>query len=161
MGAPDLLARVERDLDGASAADLHSLCVGGLTMGRPALTHAAWSGARRRGAMLHRFLLARAALLVAAASSTCDRAWPCLSPARLAGRARDMDAVREASSALDALALSPSCLRGRRAHRSRAEPPTPEEIARCVRTERAAARCPFRPQTRAQAAGPEAAAGPV
>ena len=146
VAPPDLLARVERDLDGAAAADLHSLCVGGLTMGRPALTYAAsGQGLAADGPLLHRFLLARGRALVAAASRRDrDRAWPCLSAAReLAGRARDMDAVREASSALDALAPSaelPPWVP--RAPVAAAEPPTPEEIARCVRTERARRQVP-------------------
>src|SRR5206468_5056568 len=38
---PELLDRVERDLRGASAADLHSLCVGGLRMGWLGLAYAA------------------------------------------------------------------------------------------------------------------------
>ncbi len=146
VAPPDLLARVERDLDGASAADLHSLCVGGLTMGRPALTYAAsGQGLAAAGPLLHRFLLARGRALVAAASRRDrDRAWPCLGAAReLAGRARDMDAVREASSALDALTPSaelPPWVP--RALVAATEPPTPEEIARCVRTERARRQVP-------------------
>jgi hypothetical protein len=115
-------------------------------MGRPALTYAAsGQGLAADGPLLHRFLLARGRALVAAASRRDrDRAWPCLGAAReLAGRARDMDAVREASSALDALAPSaelPPWVP--RAPVAAAEPPTPEEIARCVRTERARRQVP-------------------
>jgi hypothetical protein len=140
VAPPDLLARVERDLDGASAADLYSLCVGGLTMGRPALTYAAsGQGLSGDGSLLHRFLLARGRALAAAASRRDrDRAGPCLRAAReLAGRARDMDAVREASSALDALGPAPELAPwGPRRPGADAEPPTSEEIARCLRAER-------------------------
>ena len=79
-------------------------------MGRPALTYAAsGEGLAGDGPLLHRFLLARGRALAAAASRRDrDRAALCLRAAReLAGRARDMDAVREASSAIDALARSP------------------------------------------------------
>ncbi len=141
MAPPDLLARVEHDLDGTSAADLHSLCLGGLAMGRPALTYAAsGQGLAVGGPLLHRFLLARGHALAAAASRRDrDRAWPCLRAAReVAGRARDMDAVREASSALDALALSPEPAPWvPRRLAADAGATTPEEIARCLRAERA------------------------
>ncbi len=103
---PELLSRVERDLRGASPADLYSLCGGGLHMGRPSLTYAAsGEGLAGDGPLLHRFLLARGRALSAAASRRDrDRAVSCLRAARdLAGRARDLDAVREASSAIDAL----------------------------------------------------------
>lgn len=143
---PELLARVERDLGGASPADLLSLCVGGLAMGRPALTYAAsGEGLAGDGPLLHRFLLARGrALSAAAARRERDRAALCLRAAReLAGRARDMDAVREASSAIDALARSPEV--------DPWAPPAPvadtsllttEEIARLIRTERARRQVP-------------------
>ncbi|HVQ76454.1 MAG TPA: hypothetical protein VMT79_13075 [Candidatus Binatia bacterium] len=146
VAPPDLVARVEGDLDGASAADLHSLCIGGLAMGRPALTYAAsGQGLSCDGSLLHRFLLARGRALAAAASRRDrDRAGPCLRAAReLAGRARDMDAVREASSALDALVPSPELPPWvPRQPGADAEPPTPEEIARCLRAERAPRQVP-------------------
>ena len=143
---PGLLARVERDLGGASPADLHSLCVGGLYMGRPALTYAAsGEGLATDGPLLHRFLLARGRALSAAASRRDrDRAGRCLRAAReLAGRARDMDAVREASSVIDALGRSPeSAPWARPAPVADLEPLTTDEIARLVSAERAHRQAP-------------------
>jgi len=143
---PALLARVEHDLSGASPADLHSLCVGGLYMGRPALTYAAsGEGLASDGPLLHRFLLARGRALAAAASRRDrDRAVLCLRAAReLAGRARDMDAVRDASSAIDALArpheTAPWPLRVPVAD---TEPLATEEIARLITAERARRQVP-------------------
>ncbi len=137
----ELLARVEGDLSGASPADLHSLCVGGLYMGRPSLTYAAsGEGLASQGPLLHRFLLARGRALSAASSRRDrDRAVPCLRAAReLAGRARDMDAVREASSAIDALVHPPEMAPwAPRVPSADAEPLATEEIARLITAERA------------------------
>jgi tetratricopeptide (TPR) repeat protein len=144
---PALLARVERDLGGASAADLHSLCVGGIGMGRPSLTYAAaGEGLATEGPLLHRFLLARGRALSAASSHRDrDRAGPCLRAAReLAGRARDMDAVREASTAIDALARRSDSAPPWARHMpvADAEPPTAQEIARLITAERSRRQAP-------------------
>ena len=143
---PELLARVERELGGASPADLHSLCVGGLYMGRPALTYAAsGEGLATDGPLLHRFLLARGRALSAAASRRDrDRAGRCLRAAReVAGRARDMDAVREASSAIDALGRSPERPPwAPPAPVADLEPLTTGEIARLISAERAHRQAP-------------------
>ena len=139
--SPALCASVERELGGASPADLHSLCVGGLRLGRPGLTYAAsGEGLAGDGRLLHRFLLARGrALSAAAARRDRDRAVPCLCAAReLAGRARDTDAVREASSAIDALTRMPDLMPWADPPPVADQaPPTAEEIARIIGTERA------------------------
>ena len=101
-----VLKRAEQSLANASAAQLHALCAGGLWMGRPALTyHAAGRGLALSDPLAYRFLLARGqALSASRAADGEDRARACLRVAReLASRARDMDAVREASTALDNL----------------------------------------------------------
>jgi hypothetical protein len=101
-----VLKRAEHHLDKASAAQLHALCAGGLWMGHPALTyHAAGRGLALSDPLAYRFLLARGqALCACPAFDVQERARMCLRAAReLAGRARDMDAVREASTALDNL----------------------------------------------------------
>jgi hypothetical protein len=101
-----VLKRAEQHLDNASAAQLHALCAGGLWMGRPALAyHAAGRGLALSDPLAYRFLLARGqALSASRAVDGEDRARDCLRAAReLASRARDMDAVREASAALDNL----------------------------------------------------------
>ena len=75
-------------------------------MGRPALTyHAAGRGLALSDPLAYRFLLARGqALSTRRAVDGEERARACLQAAReLASRARDMDAVREASAALDSL----------------------------------------------------------
>ena len=80
--------------------------MGGLWIGNPALTYAASSyGLAQDGSLLHRFLLVRGQALKAATGFEAqERAQQCLRAAReLAGRARDMDAVREASAALQTL----------------------------------------------------------
>jgi tetratricopeptide (TPR) repeat protein len=136
-----LLARVERGLGEASPADLHSLCGAGLHIGRPALTYAAaGEGLTGDGPLLHRFLLARGrALALAGARRDRDRAVACFRAAReLAGRSRDLDAAREASSALGALgpgvlAASSSPL----GDLDGADRPTSREIAAILATERA------------------------
>jgi hypothetical protein len=101
-----VLKRVEQHLENASAAQLHALCAGGLWMGRPALTYyAAGRGLALPDPLAYRFLLARGqALSTSRAVDGEERARACLRAAReLASRARDMDAVREASAALDSL----------------------------------------------------------
>ncbi len=101
---PELFAQIEKGCGGASVAQLHSLCACGLTMARPAVTYvASGRGLADDGPLLHRFLLARGRALRGARSAPDrDRARRCLRAAReLAGRARDMEAVREASAALD------------------------------------------------------------
>jgi hypothetical protein len=101
-----LLTQVQKDLSGASSAQLLSLCLGGQVLGRPALAYvAAGQGLARDGVLAHRFLLARGQALRACWGPTeQDRARECLRAAReLANRARDLDAVREAAMALDEL----------------------------------------------------------
>ena len=103
---PALLAQVEKGLNTASVAQLHALCMGGLWIANPALTYAASSyGLAQDGSLMHRFLLVRGQALKATPSfEEQARARQCLRAAReLAGRARDMDAVREASAALQTL----------------------------------------------------------
>ena len=101
-----VLKRAEQHLEHTSAAQLHALCAGGLWLGCPALAyHAAGRGLALSDPLAYRFLLARGqALSVSRAADGEDRARACLRAAReLASRARDMDAVREASAALDTL----------------------------------------------------------
>ena len=101
-----LLAQVEKELGNTSVAQLHSLCAGGLRMGRPALTYAAsGQGLAHDGPLVSRFLLARGqALQVATTERERNRARQCLRAAReLAGRSRDLEVMREASAALDTL----------------------------------------------------------
>src|SRR6266568_343081 len=101
-----VLKRAEQSLVDASAAQLHALCAGGVWMGRPALAyHAAGRGLALSDPLAYRFLLARGqALCACPAFDVQERARTCLRAARdLAGRARDMEAVREASTALDSL----------------------------------------------------------
>jgi hypothetical protein len=104
--SPELFAQIEKGCGGASVAQLHSLCACGLTMARPAVTYvASGRGLADDGPLLHRFLLARGrALRTASSAADRDRGRRCLRAAReLAGRARDMEAVREASAALDTI----------------------------------------------------------
>jgi hypothetical protein len=104
-----LLAQAEKGLKAASEAQLHALCMGGLWIGHPALTYAASSqGLARDGSLLHRFLLARGQALKAATGIEAqERAQQCLRAAReLAGRARDMEAVRESAAALQTLSAA-------------------------------------------------------
>jgi hypothetical protein len=137
---PTLLTQAEKSLQTASMTQLHSLCLAGLWIGRPALTYAASGlGFRQDGALLHRFLLARGQALKAATGIEAqERAWQCLRAAReLAGRARDQDAVREAAAALQTLPVgnwfnplvwdSPALSES---------PATQEEIQRTIRSER-------------------------
>jgi tetratricopeptide (TPR) repeat protein len=103
---PASLVQAEKGLNTASVAQLHALCMGGLWIGNPALTYAASShGLARDGALMHRFLLARGQALKAATGIEAqERAQQCLRAAReLAGRARDMDTVRDAAAALQTL----------------------------------------------------------
>jgi hypothetical protein len=104
-----LLAQAEKGLKAASEAQLHALCMGGLWIGHPALTYAASSqGLARDGSLPHRFLLARGQALKAAMGIEAqERAQQCLRAAReLAGRARDMEAVRESAAALQTLSAA-------------------------------------------------------
>jgi hypothetical protein len=137
---PALLTQVEKSLNTATLAQLHALCMGGLWIGKPALTYAASSyGLAQNEALMHRFLLARGQALQAATGFEArERARQCLRAAReLAARARDMDAVREASAALQALSVgswlnpwmwdSPALSEA---------PATQEEIQRTINAER-------------------------
>jgi hypothetical protein len=104
---PDAFVKhVEKALGKASATQLHALCQGGLQMDRPGLSYAAAGhGLRYEEPHQHRFLLARGkALCLATAQKEQNRARQCLRVAReLANRARDMEAISEASAALDSL----------------------------------------------------------
>jgi hypothetical protein len=135
-----LVAQAEKGLKTASVSQLHALCMGGLWIGNPALTYAASShGLTQDGSLLHRFLLARGQALKAATGIEAqERAQQCLRAAReLAGRARDMEAVREASAALQTLAAGswflPWMWDGPAVSES---PATPEEIQRTIHSER-------------------------
>ena len=107
VAVPDsFVSQVEKNLDDASVAQLHALCQGGLALGRPALTYiAAGHGLRHPEPHLHRFLLARGRSLGGSLTRTHQtRARNCLRAAReLANRARDREAVDQASAALDTL----------------------------------------------------------
>lgn len=103
---PSILSQVEKHLAEATPEQLHALCRGGSMMGRPALTYvAAGQGLHHEGPLQYRFLLARGQTLSQCQGSVeQSRARQCLQAAReLASRARDMEAVREASQALDAV----------------------------------------------------------
>jgi hypothetical protein len=135
-----LVAQAEKGLNTASLSQLHALCMGGLWIGNPALAYAASShGLTQDGSLLHRFLLARGQALKAATGIEAqERAQQCLRAAReLAGRARDMDAVREASAALQTLSagswFSPWMWDSPALSES---PATQEEIQRTINSER-------------------------
>jgi hypothetical protein len=147
-----VLKRAEQSLENASAAQLYALCAGGVWMGRPALTyHAAGRGLALSDPLAYRFLLARGQALCAGRTLDGEeRARACLRAAReLASRARDMDAVREASTALDSVPewgmfdtmrtgmLSPSAETAL----------TQEEIAHIIARERQSRRTPQFPAT--------------
>lgn len=104
---PDsFVSQVEKNLDGASIAQLHALCHAGLAIGRPTLTYiAAGRGLGYPGPDLHRFLLARGKSLAGSPSPPNQtRSRNCLRAAReLAERARDTQAAGHAAAALDAL----------------------------------------------------------
>ncbi len=104
---PDsFVSQVEKNLGGASMAQLHTLCHAGLAIGRPTLTYiAAGRGLSYPGPDLHRFLLARGNSLTGSASPPHQaRARNCLQAAReLAERARDTQAAGHAAAALAAL----------------------------------------------------------
>jgi hypothetical protein len=142
-----MLKRAEQSLAHASAAQLHALCAGGLWMGRPSLTyHAAGHGLALSDPLAYRFLLARGqALCASRAFDGEDRARACLRAAReLASRARDMDAVREASAALDNLpewAMFNAMLTGMLSP-SAETALTQEEIAHIIEDERQSRRTP-------------------
>jgi hypothetical protein len=147
-----MLKRAEQSLAHASAAQLHALCAGGLWMGRPALTyHAAGCGLALSDPLAYRFLLARGqALCASRAFDGEDRARACLRAAReLASRARDMDAMREASTALDNLpewAMFNAMLTGMLSP-STETALTQEEIVRIIERERQNRRTPQFPAT--------------
>lgn len=104
--SPTLLTQVQKDLTGASPTQLYSLCLGGQALGRPALAYAAaGQGLAQGGPLMYRFVLARGqALRTCWGPTEQDRARGCFQAAReLATRARDTEAMREASMALDAL----------------------------------------------------------
>lgn len=147
-----LLKRVEPHLASASATQLHALCAGGLWMGRPALTyHAAGHGLALPDPLLYRFLLARGqALCACPAPAAQERARTCLRAVReLAGRVRDMEAVREASAALDTLpdwGLFDAVLTGVRSPQAETVL-TQEEIASIIERERQTRTTPQFPAT--------------
>jgi hypothetical protein len=135
-----LVGQAEKGLKTASVSQLYALCTGGLWIGNPALTYAASNyGLTQDGSLLHRFLLARGQALKAATGIEAqERAHQCLRAAReLAGRARDLDAVREASAALQTLAAGgwffPWMWDGPAVSES---PATQEEIQRTIHSER-------------------------
>jgi hypothetical protein len=135
-----LVGQAEKGLKTASVSQLYALCTGGLWIGNPALTYAASNyGLTQDGSLLHRFLLTRGQALKAATGIEAqERAHQCLRAAReLAGRARDLEAVREASAALQALAAGgwffPWMWDGPAVSESA---PTQEEIQRTLRSER-------------------------
>lgn len=104
--SPMLLTQVQKDLNGASPTQLYSLCLGGQALGRPALAYAAaGQGLAQGGPLMYRFVLARGqALRTCWGPAEQDRARGCFRVAReLATRARDTEAMREASLALEAL----------------------------------------------------------
>jgi hypothetical protein len=147
-----VLKRAEQHLENASTAQLHALCAGGLWMGCPALTyHAAGRGLALSDPLAYRFLLARGqALCACPAFEVEERARTCLRAAReLAVRARDLEAVREASTALDSLpewGMFDAMLTGM------LSPPTEtaltqEEIAHIIERERQNRRTPQFPAT--------------
>lgn len=134
----ELVTQVERDLRGATIAQLHALAVGGLSIGAPSLSYAASGrGLADDGPLLHRFLLTRGRVLgTFMAQRDRERARQCLRAAReLAARARDMEAIREASAALQPpFGFNPWMVQAP----SRDDtPPTPEEIQRILAAERA------------------------
>jgi hypothetical protein len=147
-----LLTRVEPHLHNASTVQLHALCAGGLRMGHPALTyHAAGLGLERDDPLLYRFVLARGqALSACGAHHAQERARQCLRAARaLAGRVRDMDAVRDASAALEAVpewGMGDAFLTGALAPPTEPEL-TQEEIMRVIEHERQSRTTPPFPAT--------------
>jgi len=137
--APEFAARVERDMSGVSTPHLHALCEVGLAIGRYSLTYAASGEGLARGTTLvHRFLLARGrALRMATTHREHERAERCFRAAReLAGRARDLEAVREASVALKQIAAEADVFGFEGRFFGDGAPPTPEEIVRLVVEER-------------------------
>jgi hypothetical protein len=127
---------------------LHALCQSGLLIGRPTLTYvAAGQGLTQEGPLQHRFLLARGQTLLGSQGLQAHtRARQCLRAAReLASRARDLDAVREASQGLEGLPqwdLLGSLLTGAPNPLSAEAAPTSEEIAVTIDAERRSPRAP-------------------
>lgn len=102
--ATTLVSQVEKNIAQATPEQLHALCRGGSMTGRPSLTYAAaGQGLSQDGPLQYHFLLARGKTLSQCHSSLEQaRARQCLRAAReLASRARDMEAVRDASQALE------------------------------------------------------------
>jgi len=149
-----LFAQVQEDLSSASPAQLHSLCLGGLALGRPGLAYlAAGQELAQDGPLMYRFLLTRGqALRTCWGPAEQERARNCLRVAReLASRARDMETVREASVALDALPnweLFDALLSGALAPPAAAAL-TPEEIHHVIDLERGIRKVPQFPVTKA------------
>jgi hypothetical protein len=146
--AAGVLTQIENNMSRASVAQLHLLCRSGLLMGRPTLTYvAAGQGLTQEGPLQYRFLLARGQTL-----SWCQgpqeqiRARQCLRAAHeLASRARDLDAVREASQGLESLPqwnLLDSLLSGTPDPSSAEAALTPAEIALATDVERRSHRVP-------------------
>jgi hypothetical protein len=146
--ATGVLTQIEKNLSHASVAQLHALCQSGLLMGRPTLTYlAAGHGLTQEGPLQHRFLLARGqTLMTGQGVQLHTRARRCLRAAReLASRARDLDAVREASRALENLPqwnLLDSLLTGAPGLSPEEPAPTPEDIAVTIDVERHSQRAP-------------------
>jgi hypothetical protein len=144
-----VLAQIENSLSRASVAQLHALCQSGLLIGRPILTYAAaGQGLTQEGPLQHRFLLARGQTLMwCQRPQEQTRARQCLRAAReLASRARDLDAVREASQGLENLPqwdIFESLLSGMPPDLSSAEEAlTPAEITQTIDVERRSLRAP-------------------
>lgn len=147
-----LQKQVEQHMKQASAAQLHALCAGGLWMHRPALTYrAAGQGLALHDPLAYRFLLARGrALAMCLGFDVQERARTCLQAAReLASRARDMEAVREATEALAAIpawGMFEAMFSGRLTPPE--EPPlTQEEITQFIERERQSRSTPRFPAT--------------
>ncbi|MSQ47508.1 MAG: hypothetical protein EXR78_03825 [Deltaproteobacteria bacterium] len=143
-----VLTQIEKNLSRASLSQLHALCQSGLLMGRPTLTYlAAGHGLTQEGPLQHRFLLARGQTLLSSHGfQQQTRARRCLQAAReLASRARDLDAVREASQALERLPredLFGSMLGLPLGPPSEEAAPTPEDIAVTLNVERGSPHAP-------------------
>lgn len=154
-----ILTQIEKNVSHASLPQLHVLCQSGLLMGHPTLTYlAAGQGLTQEGPLQHRFLLARGkTLLECHGPQEQTRARQCLRSAReLASRARDLDAVREASQGLKSAPpwdMFGSFLSGSPPDMSPETAPTPEEITMTLDVERRSAHVPrfFTTKTRGAA----------
>ena len=152
--SPTLLTQVQKDLNDASPTQLYSLCLGGQVLGRSALAYAAaGQGLAQGGPLMYRFVLARGqALCMCWGPAEQDRARGCFRVAReLATRARDTEAMREASMALDALpnwGMFDALLSGAPAPLGEAAP-TQEEIHHVIDLERGMRKTPQFPLLKA------------